>query len=106
MLKFIIGGKMKKCLNEEYVIKRRMWVILLDILIETIIFSIILYFCVTKYNNNIVQMLNFISTNNFGLSFVKLSIPIILIIVCMIKFSSYIISKENVDKNLKRKKIN
>ena len=97
---------MKKWLNEEYVIKRRMWVILLDILIETIIFSIILYFCVTKYNNNIVQMLNFISTNNFGLSFVKLSIPIILIIVCMIKFSSYIISKENVDKNLKRKKIN
>lgn len=97
---------MKKWLNEEYVIKRRMWVILLDILIETIIFSIILYFCVTKYNNNIVQMLNFISTNNFGLSFVKLSIPIILIIVCMIKFSSYIISKENVDKNLKKKKIN
>lgn len=97
---------MKKWLNEEYVIKRRMWVILLDILIETIIFSIILYFCVIKYNNNIVQMLNFISTNNFGLSFVKLSIPIILIIVCMIKFSSYIISKENVDKNLKRKKIN
>ena len=86
---------MKKWLNKEYTVKRKMWVILFESVMDSLIFAIILYFCVTKYNSAIVELLNSISTNNNGFTFTKIAFPIILIVILMLKLGLYILSNGN-----------
>ena len=86
---------MKKWLNKEYVVKRKMWTLLFESIIDALIFTIILYLCVTKYNSVIIESLNNISANNFGFTFSIIMFPIILIIITMLKLGLYIISNEN-----------
>ena len=86
---------MKKWLNKEYVVKRKMWTLLFESVMDALIFTIILYFCVTKYNSVIIELLNNISANNSGFTFSKIMFPIILIIITMLKLGLYIISNGN-----------
>lgn len=95
---------MKKWLNKEYVVKRKMWTLLFELVIEALFLTIILYFCITKYNSSIIEILNSISANNLGFAFSKIMFPIILIIIAMLKSGFYILSNGNVEVNKKKKK--
>ena len=96
---------MNNWLHKEYFVHRKIWGILLESLINALILTIIVYFCVTKYNDNIVRLLSIISNNNIGLVFAKTMFPIILIIVLMLNLLFYvtqntkIISSKNKKKN-------
>ena len=93
---------MKKWLNKEYTVKRKMWTLLFETLIDALIFTMILYFCVTKYNTVIVDLLNNINENNIGFTFTKIMFPIILIIIATLKLGLYVINNSNI--NSKNKK--
>ncbi len=95
---------MRRWLNKEYIIKRKMWTLLLESLIDSFICTILLYFCIAKYNSTIIELLNAISTNNLEITFSKIMFPIILIIISILKLGLYIINNGNVNSNKKKKK--
>lgn len=95
---------MKKWLNKEYVVKRKMWTLLFESVMDTLIFTIILYFCVTKYNTTIIEILNSISANNLGYTFSIIMFPIILIIIAMLKLGLYMINNGKTEVKKKNKK--
>ena len=95
---------MKKWLNKEYTFKKKVWVTLLEALLDSIILTAIFYYCVTKYNSNIVQLLNSISTNNNGFAVSKIMFLGILIIVTTIKLVVQTCGTEKVETSKKMKK--
>ena len=95
---------MKKWLNEEYIIKRKNWTLFLESLIESLVFTIVLYLCLTKYNSTIVEVLTSISTNNLAVYFSKIMFPLILIIISMLKIGLYIVNNGKVESNKKKRK--
>ena len=96
---------MKRWLNKEYLVKRKMWAILLEVVIDSIICAVLLYYFTTKYNSDIVRLLTSIDNNNLGSMFTKIMFPIILVIVTTIKIFNYIIGATvSVEKSNKKKK--
>lgn len=92
---------MKEWLNKEYVVKRKMGVLLFEALMDSILFSIILYLLVSNYNSFIVELLNSISANNLEFLFIKIMFPFILIVIAMFKIGFYIVVNGNNNTNTK-----
>lgn len=95
---------MKNWLNKECVVKRKVWALLFESVIDTLIFTIILYLCVTNYNTFIIEILNSISNNNLEFTFSILMFSIILIIITMLKLGFYIVCNGNVEINNNKRK--
>ena len=83
---------MKKFFNTEYIVKRKMWIILLEAVIDAIILTVMLYYCLSNYNQKIIEFLTSVSTNNMELTVSKVFFPILLIITAMIKLLRYVAS--------------
>ena len=100
---------MIEILKKEYVIKRKLWNILLGGLLETIALSILFYIAVTDYNKEIVDIFVTISEKNIAYEVTQIMFPIFLIIVFTMKFADYLMNdkrlyEEEKLKYLKRKK--
>lgn len=84
---------MLKKLNQEIVVKRTLLWRIIDSIISAICLSILLYFCLTDFNQEIVEFLKSVAENNRATEATIILFPILLIItitmnICMIVTTS------------------
>ena len=81
---------MKDWLCKEYVVKRKRWGIIVDIVLESILIGIILYYLVSDCGNAIVEVITEVKKNDVVFDMVLILMPIILIFSAMFKIGFYI----------------
>ena len=82
---------MKKWLNKEYIIKRKISTLLVEVLLDAMLATLILYYCLTDFNSFIVEIFTFVSDNNVALKSCLVLFPAILIVVA-ICFAAYYVT--------------
>lgn len=81
---------MKDWLCKEYVVKRKRWSVILDIIFESIIIGVLLYYLVKDCSDAIAWLFTEVSNNGTAFEFVWILMPIIVVIIAMFKFGFYI----------------
>ena len=71
---------MFKNLNKEIVVKRTLKWRLIDSLIGGVGYTILLYFCLTEFNEDIVEFMKSVAENNLALQVCLILFPIIVIV--------------------------
>ena len=95
---------MKKWFNKEYTIRRKVWMILLEAFIDTLICTVIFYFSMTDYNSIISYILNVVKTYNIAFKFSIMFFPAFLIVIILFKFMYFVINNEKNNSKKKKKK--
>ena len=76
---------MKKETKKEMMGKKQRYKLIIESFISSIIWTIILYLCMTKYNHFIIELLNSIKEQNLAFEMILLLFPIIFL---MLKISN------------------
>ena len=76
---------MFESLKKEYVVKIKIWEMLLEVLLEAIALSLLFYIGVTEYNQVIVDILVTISESNVAYEATQIIFPVFIIMGLMIK---------------------
>ena len=71
---------MLKKLNQEIVVKRTLLWRIIDSIISAVGLTILLYFCLTDFNQEIVEFLKSVAENNIATETTLILFPILLII--------------------------
>lgn len=71
---------MLKKLNQEIVVKRTLLQRIIDSIISAVALTILLYFCLTDFNQEIVEFLKSVAENNIATEATLILFPILLII--------------------------
>lgn len=86
---------MKDWLCKEYVIKRKRWTVIIDVILESIIMGVLLYYLVKDCSDAIAWLFTEVSKNNAAFDFVWILMPIILITIAIVKFGFYVANDNN-----------
>lgn len=81
---------MKDWLCKEYVVKRKRWSIIIDILLESIIVGWLLYCLLNDCSDAIAWFVTEVKERNTVLDTVYILMPIILVTIGMFKFGFYV----------------
>ena len=81
---------MKEWLCKEYVVKRKRWTVIIDVILESIIMGVLLYYLVKDCSDAIAWLFTEVSNNNAAFDFVWILMPFILITIAMVKFGFYV----------------
>lgn len=84
---------MLKNLNKEIIIKKTLKQKLIETLISSFFWAIILYFCLTVFNDTIIYIFNSVAEGNSEVEFVLLVLPIMIIVGMMITLGNFVISE-------------
>lgn len=84
---------MLKNLNKEIIIKKTLKQKLIETLISSFVWAIILYFCLTEFNETIIYICNSVAEENWAVEFVLIVLPIMIIVGMMITLGNFVISE-------------
>lgn len=84
----------KKSNIKELDVKKEVVKLILKAIIKSVVTIVILYFCVTTFNESIVQVLEEIKNQNLVCDFLTIVFPIILIINLMFLLGQWIATKD------------
>ena len=87
--------------------KKELIKFLISNLLVGLVWTFLVYLCLTKYNDMIVEILQVVKEENSALLVCRFLYPIIFIVSCMIYTGRYVISSRqdvSVKKNIKKKK--
>ena len=86
---------MFKKLNKEIVVKRTLKLRLFDSLVSGILCTILLYLCLTEFNEEIVEFMKSVNENNLALQTTLILSPVIILIIGFINIRSAIDTSNN-----------
>lgn len=81
---------MLKKLNQEIVVKRKLLWRIFDSTIKAACLTILLYFCLTDFNQEIVEFLKSVAENNIEIEITLIFFPILLIITIIMNIGMVI----------------
>lgn len=90
--------------NKEIVVKRTLKMRWLDALLNGSVYTIILYFCLTKYNEDIVEFMRSVAENNLALQVTLILFPLIVFGTGFIWITSAIVNSDSTSAKKKNKK--
>lgn len=98
---------MLKQFNEATNVKKKIITSMIKVSITSLIYTILIYFCLTIFNEDIVTILNGVAENNGALEVSYIIFPIFLIVFGMIELGNIALHQHNNPKyktNSKKKK--
>lgn len=81
---------MKDWLCKEYVVKRKRWTVIIDIILESLIVGWLLYYLLFDCSDAIAWFVTEVKEKDVVLDTVYILMPIILVIIGMFKFVFYL----------------
>lgn len=88
---------MFKNLNKEIVVKRTLKWRLIDAVIGGVFYTILLYFCLTEFNEDIVEFMKSVAENNLALEVSLIFFPILVIITGAMSIGTAISTANSTD---------
>jgi len=90
---------MFKNLNKEIVVKRTLKWRLIDALLGGIAYTVLLYFCLTEFNEDIVEFMKSVAENNLALEVSLILFPIIVLITGFMSIGTAIYTGDSTSTN-------
>lgn len=96
---------MKEWLSKEYVIKRKRGAIVVEVILDSILLSLIFYYLLAECGNFLISFFNDIARNDLIVDMIIILFPIVLVVCALSKimyYRAYANRSEPVKVNLKK----